>query len=186
MWYALQGEEPVRNRARRHPASAHVVRTTMPRQFGEDRMTLLEQIDIDLKQAMRERDDTTKLALRAIKTALTEAAKSGENHELDEAQIQAVIQKQAKQRRDAAAEFEKAGAHERAAEEQAELSVLERYLPQQMNEAEIEAIVRAAIAETGATSPKEMGKVMSVVMPKVAGRADGRQVNGIARRLLGT
>lgn len=147
-------------------------------------MTLLEKIDTDLKQAMRERDDTTKLALRAIKTALTEAAKSGENHELDEEQIQAVIQKQAKQRRDAAAEFEKAGAHDRAAEENAELSVLERYLPQQLDEAQIEEVVRAAIAETGATSPKELGQVMSAVMPKVAGRADGRQVNAVARRLL--
>lgn len=150
----------------------------------EQKMTLRDRIDADLKEAMRSKDETSKLVLRAVKTALTEEAKSGAEHSLDEEQVQAVIQRQAKQRRDAAAEFEKAGATERAAAERAELAVLERYLPQQLSEAEIEEIVRAAIAETGATSAKEMGKVMSTVMPKVSGRADGRQVNQVARRLL--
>jgi hypothetical protein len=147
-------------------------------------MTLLDRIDADLKEAMRKRDETRKLALRAIKTALTEESKSGTEHALDDEQVQAVIQKQAKQRRDAAAEFERAGATERAAAERAELAVLEHYLPEQLSEADIEEIVRAAIAETGATSPKELGNVMSTVMPRVSGRADGKQVNQIARRLL--
>jgi len=147
-------------------------------------MTLQERIDADLKAAMRARNDTAKLALRAVKTALTEASKSGDSQALDEAQAEAVIQKEAKRRRDAAAEYEQAGQPARAQEELAELAILEQYLPQQLSEAEIEELVRAAIAETGAESPGDMGKVMSTVMPRVAGRADGKQVNQVARRLL--
>lgn len=147
---------------------------------------MLDQIDADLKQAMREKDEVTKLTLRSVKTALTEASKAEDALELDEDGVLAVIQREAKRRRDAAAEFEKAGRADLAANEQAELAVLERYLPQQMSAGEIEAVVAAAIAETGAASPRDMGVVMSAVMPQVAGRADGRVVNQIVRRLLST
>lgn len=148
-------------------------------------MTLQEQIDRDLKDAMRAQNSVAKLALRAVKAALTEAAKSGsEAVVLDDDQVQEVIQRQAKRRREAAAEFEKAEQPDRAAEELAELAVLEVYLPQQLTEEEITEIVKAVISETGASSMKEMGQVMSAAMAKTGGRADGKAVNQIARTLL--
>ncbi|MEZ4659917.1 MAG: GatB/YqeY domain-containing protein [Caldilineaceae bacterium] len=147
-------------------------------------MTLEQQIDADLKRAMLDRDNTAKLALRSVKTALTEARKSGAAHQLDDAETLSVIQKEAKRRRDAAAEYERLAQPERVAEEMAELTVLERYLPQQLTEAQIEEIVRQVIAEVGAESPREMGKVMSAAMPKVAGVADGKAVSKVAQRLL--
>ena len=147
-------------------------------------MLLAEQIDRDLKQAMRDRDEVAKIALRSVKTALTEAAKAGEAHTQGEDEVLAVIQKQAKQRRDAAAEFARVGADDRAADERAELAVLERYLPRQLDEDEIEAIVRTVIDETGASSMQDMGKVMSGAMAQVKGTADGKAVNQIVRRLL--
>lgn len=148
-------------------------------------MTLQEQIDSDLKDAMRAQNSVAKLALRAVKAALTEAAKSGsEAVILDDNQVQEVIQRQAKRRREAAAEFEKAEQPDRAAEELAELAVLEVYLPQQLTEEEITEIVKAVISETGASSMKEMGQVMSAAMAKTGGRADGKAVNQVARTLL--
>ncbi|MDI9549051.1 MAG: GatB/YqeY domain-containing protein [Chloroflexota bacterium] len=150
----------------------------------EAQLSLAEQIDRDLKQAMRERDDVAKLTLRSVKTALTEAAKSGQQHALSEEDVLAVIQREAKQRRETAQEYERLGAQEQAANELAELAVLEHYLPQQLTAAEIEEIVRNVIAETGASSPREMGRVMSAAMERLKGVADGKVVNQIARRLL--
>jgi uncharacterized protein YqeY len=147
-------------------------------------MSLYERIDADLKQAMRDRDEVTKLTLRSVKTALTEASKAGTDHALGEEQVMAALQKEAKRRRDAAAEYERVGQPDRAAQENAELAVLQRYLPQQLGEEEIEAIARVAIAETGATSPRDMGKVMPVVMQRTAGTADGKAVSQVVRRLL--
>ena len=145
---------------------------------------LVARIDDDLKQAMRNRDETAKLTLRSIKTALTEVAKASEDHTLTEDKVRTVLQREAKRRREAAAEYEKAGYPDRAGQELAELAVVERYLPQQMGEAQIEELVRAAIAETGATSARELGKVMSAAMARAAGQADGKAVNAAARRLL--
>jgi hypothetical protein len=115
---------------------------------------------------------------------LTEASKAGADHTLSEAQVLAAIQKEAKRRRDAAAEYERLGVPERAAQERAELAVIERFLPRQLTEAEIEAIVRKVIAETGATSIRDLGRVMPPALAKVAGMADGKVVNQIARQLL--
>src|SRR5688572_13359893 len=89
--------------------------------------SLQERIDADLRQAMRDQDDVTKLVLRAVKTALTEAAKAGAEHELTDAQVMSVIQREAKRRREAAGEYERLGAGAQAAQERAELAVLERY-----------------------------------------------------------
>ncbi len=149
-------------------------------------MTLQEQINSDLRDAMRAQDNVAKLALRAVKASLTEAAKSGAEavDVLSDEQVQEVIQRQAKRRREAAGEYEKAGKPERAAEELAELKVLEVYLPQQLTEEDITEIVRGVIAETGASSMKEMGQVMSAAMAKTGGRADGKAVNQIVRSLL--
>ncbi len=149
--------------------------------MDKQEVSLTEQIDNDLRQAMRDKDDTAKIALRSVKTSLTEANKAGEQHEQTLDEVLAVIQREAKQRRDAAAEYERLGADDRAASERAELAVLERYLPRQLSESEIEGIVREAIAETGARSSQDMGRVMSVVMPKVKGVADGKLVNQIVR-----
>ena len=150
---------------------------------GEDLPT---RIDADLKQAMRDRDEVTKLTLRSVKTALTEARTSGVQHELNEDEVLAVVQKEAKRRRDAAAEYERLGDANRAAAELVELAVLERYLPRQMSEAEVETIARRVIAEVGATSPKQMGAVMAAMMPEVKGLADGKLVSQVVRRLLGS
>lgn len=150
---------------------------------GEDLPT---RIDADLKQAMRDRDEVTKLTLRSVKTALTEARTSGAQHELTEDEVLAVVQKEAKRRRDAAAEYERLGDPNRAAAELVELAVLERYLPRQMSEAEVETIARRVIAEVGATSPKQMGAVMAAMMPEVKGQADGKLVSQVVRRLLGS
>jgi uncharacterized protein YqeY len=147
---------------------------------------LLLQIDSDLKQAMRDRDEVTKLTLRSVKTALTEARTSGAEHVLSEAEVLAVVQKEAKRRRDAAAEFQRVGDQPRADAELAEMRVLEKYLPRQMDEAEIEVVAQRVIAELGATSQKQMGAVMSATMAEVGGKADGKLVNQVVRRLLGS
>ncbi len=146
---------------------------------------LVMQIDADLRDAMRNRDETGKLTLRSVKTALTEAAKAGENHTLNHETVLAVLQREAKRRREAAAEYQKVGEQSRAAQELAELAVLQRYLPQQMNEAEIEALARAAIAATGATSMRDMGKVMSAALAQADGKADGKLLSSTVKRLLG-
>lgn len=145
---------------------------------------LLAQIDADLKQAMRDRNETTKLALRSLKTALTEAQKSGESHVLSNEEILRTIAKSAKQRRDSIAEYLKANRPELAQAEEAELAVLERYLPRQLNEVEIEIIVRGVIDETGATSVHDLNRVMPLAMQRTRGQAEGRIVNQVVRRLL--
>ena len=108
--------------------------------------TLSQRIDEDLKQAMRAKDDVAKLTLRSVKTALTEAGKAGaESHAVDDEAALAVIMKEAKRRRDAMAEYEKAARTDLVASEAAELAILERYLPQQLSEAEIQAIAQEVI-----------------------------------------
>ncbi|MCC6455290.1 MAG: GatB/YqeY domain-containing protein [Caldilineaceae bacterium] len=153
--------------------------------MSADQTELGARIDADLKQAMRSQDTIAKLALRAVKTALTEATKSGANHDLTEEQVMAVIQREAKRRREAAAEYDKVGATAPAEQERAELAVLERYLPRQLSEAEVEALARTVIAEVGATSPRDLNKVMPVMMARVAGVSDGKVVSQVVRRLLG-
>lgn len=147
--------------------------------------SLAERITRDLQQAMRDRDDVAKITLRSAKTALTEAARTGQQHELSEEEAMSVIQREAKRRREAAHEYERVGAQERAASELAELAVLERYLPRQLGTAEIENIARTVIAETGASSPRDIGRVMPAAMERVKGAADGKVVSQIVRRLLG-
>jgi uncharacterized protein YqeY len=147
-------------------------------------MNLVERIDADLKQAMREKDETGKLTLRAAKTALVEARTATDNQPLTEEAAISVLQKLAKRRRDTALEFEKLGSMERAQAELAEVAILERYLPRQLDEVEVEAIVRAVVAQKGVASVRDMGAVMGPVMEQVAGRADGKVVSQIVRRIL--
>ena len=152
--------------------------------MSEANSTLIQRIDDDLKQAMRDKNEVAKLTLRSVKTALTEARTSGTEHALTEGEVLAVLQKEAKRRRDAAAEYERVGDPQRAAAELAEMAVLDKYLPRQMDEAEIEVVARRAIAHVGATSPKQMGAVMSAIMAEVGAKADGKLVNQVVRRLL--
>lgn len=146
--------------------------------------TLVERVDADLKQAMRDRDEVAKLALRAVKTALTLARTENNNHPLSDAEAIPVLQKLGKRRRDTAAEYEKMGAADRAQAELADLAIIERYLPRALSEAEVEEIARAVITQKGVTSVREMGAVMGDVMAQVAGRADGKVVSQVVRRLL--
>ena len=148
--------------------------------------TLLDRVNDDLKEAMRRKDETAKLALRSVKSAFLEAQKSGNFTEaLTDAELVQVIGKTAKQRRDTIVEYQRVGRPDLAAVEAAELTVIERYLPQQLSAAQLEEIVRAVIAETGAQSMRDMNKVMPVAMQRVAGQADGRAINQIVRQLLG-
>jgi uncharacterized protein len=152
-------------------------------------MSLLEQLDRDLKAAMLARDEDRKRTLRSIKTAATNAliekrTAEGMAAALSDEEVLKVIARQANQRRDSIAEFSKAGRLELVAQEQAELAILEGYLPKQLEQDEVEAVVRQVIAETGASSAKDMGLVMRASMARLQGLADGKLVNQIARELL--
>ena len=149
-------------------------------------MTLQQAINDDLKQAMLNKDEVAKLTLRDVKSGLLLMLKDGthEGTTLEDEQVVTVIQRLAKRRREAAFEYEKAGQPDRVQAEMDELKILEKYLPQQISEADLTAIVQSVIAETGASSAREMGKVMPAVMAKVAGQADGKLVNQIVRSLL--
>lgn len=142
-------------------------------------MTLQQQIDADLKEAMRAKETTRLSVLRMLKSALMYAAiekGSGEDGLADAESVQ-VIRKQAKQRQDSIESFEKGGRAELAAKEKEELVILNGYLPQQIAPDELSKIVRDTIAEVGATSKAQMGAVMKAVQPKVAGRADGKTLS---------
>lgn len=147
---------------------------------------LLLRIDEDLRQAMRAQDNIAKLTLRSVKTAVTEATKTGSgDHTISDEQVMAVVQREAKRRREAAAEYDKLNATALAEQERAELAILERYMPRQLSEDEIEALARQVIATTGATSVRDLNKVMPLMMGRVAGVADGKAVSQVVRRLLG-
>jgi len=154
--------------------------------MSAEQPALAVRIDTDLKQAMRAQDNIAKLTLRSVKAALTEASKSGnEQHSLTDDQVMAVVQREAKRRREAAGEYDKVGATVQADQERAELAILENYLPRQMSEAEVEALARTVIAETGATTVRDLNKVMPVMVSRVAGSADGKMISQVVRRLLG-
>ncbi|MDB6146920.1 MAG: Transamidase GatB domain protein [Spartobacteria bacterium] len=142
-------------------------------------MTLNERVDSDLKEAMRAKDTTKLNVLRMLKSALKYSAieKSGADSELNEAEAIQIIRKQVKQRNDSIESFEKGGRPELVEKEKAELSILNTYLPQGMSADELSEIVRATIAEVGATSKAQMGAVMKTLQSKVAGRADGKTLS---------
>ena len=150
-------------------------------------MELSQQIDQDLKEAMRAKNATRLSVLRMLKAALMNAAieKSGADAKLNDADAVQVIRKQAKQRQDSIESFEKGGRAELAAKEKEELSILQSYLPQAMSADDLAKMVREAIAEVGATSKAQMGAVMKAVQPKAAGRADGKTLSAEVQRQLG-
>jgi uncharacterized protein YqeY len=144
-------------------------------------MSLLAQIRDDTATAMRSGDRTRVGALRMISAELQRAIKDAGEGAADEA---AVLQRERKRRLEAAEAYREAGREELAASEEREAEIIEGYLPDQLSDEDLRAIVGDAVAESGATSPKEMGRVMSLVMPRVQGRADGRRVSAIAREQL--
>ncbi len=148
-------------------------------------MTLMERISQDLTAAMRAREAQRLAALRMAKAALMNREVE-KGRALDESEEQQVVVSLIKQRRDSIEQFRQGGRQDLADKEAAEIITLEVYLPPPVDPAEIERAVSEAIAEAGATSPKDLGKVMKAVMPKLAGRAvDGRTINELVRRKLG-
>lgn len=147
-------------------------------------MTLIEKITAELKASMLAKDADRTGALRMLKSAIGYVQIEKKIEPLPDAETLAVIQKEAKKRRDAIAEYERGGRAELAAKEAAELKVLEEFLPKQLSAEELEALVKAAIAEVGATSKKDMGTVMKAAQAKAAGRADGKTLSGVVNRLL--
>ncbi len=148
-------------------------------------MTLMERISQDLTAAMRAREAQRLAALRMAKAALMNREVE-KGRALDESEGQQVVVSLIKQRRDSIEQFRQGGRQDLADKEAAEIITLEVYLPAPVDPAEIERAVSEAIAEAGATSPKDLGKVMKAVMQKLAGRAvDGRTINELVRRKLG-
>lgn len=146
-------------------------------------MSLKGQLTADLKEALHARDDRRRDVLRMTLSALHNAEISA-GGELEDDGVLAVVAKEAKQRRESIEEFGKAGRQDLAEKEQAELAVLTPYLPEQLSRDEIMDIAREVIQETGASDMKDMGKVMSAIMGRLRGRADGREVNAVVRELL--
>ena len=148
-------------------------------------MPLAEKVNADIATAMKAKDPARLSALRMLKAAIMNKGVE-KGHDLDDAEIVQVVTSLVKQRRDSIDQFAKAGRTDLVDKETAEITVLEDYLPPAASPEEIDAAVAAAIAETGAASPKDMGKVMKAVMPKLAGKhADGRTINDVVRRKLG-
>ncbi|HCM85886.1 MULTISPECIES: GatB/YqeY domain-containing protein [Enterococcus] len=146
-------------------------------------MSLLTTLNEDMKQAMRAKDKETLQVIRMLKASIqNEQIKKGQD--LNDEEELTVLSREMKQRRDSLTEFEKADRTDLAEKVKKEIVIVENYLPPQLSEEEIRAIVQEAVTNTGATSPKEFGKVMGAVMPKVKGKADGNQVNAIVKELL--
>ena len=148
-------------------------------------MSLKEKLTADMKEAMKAREEGRQRlgVIRMVRGAIRQQEIDGQKERDDDA-VLAVISKEVKQRRDSIEEFKKGGREDLVAQNEAEIAVLMAYLPQQMAEDEIRKLVQDSITATGASSPKEMGKVMKELMPKVNGRADGKRVNQIVRELL--
>jgi uncharacterized protein YqeY len=142
-------------------------------------MSVLEQAQADVRTAMKARDRERAGALRMIVDVLQQDAKLGKGDEV------AVLQRERKKRVEAAEAYEDAGRTEQAAAERFEAGLIDSYLPQQLSDEELMALVDSALAETGATERRQMGQVMSALMPKLGGRADGKRVSAAVRERLG-
>jgi uncharacterized protein YqeY len=145
-----------------------------------------QELKEELKQSMLARDSEKTSALRMVISALGyyEIEKGGAGYEATDEDVEAVLQKQVKQRRDSIEQFQAGGRDDLVAKESKELAMLEKYLPAQMSEEEVSKLVDEAVAQTGATSASDMGKVMGALMPKVKGKADGGLVSKLVREKL--
>jgi uncharacterized protein YqeY len=147
--------------------------------------TLKDQLHADLTDAMRARDAVRSGTLRMALTAITEGEVSGtEHHDLTDDDVLKVVTKEAKKRREASAAYRDAGRPELADKEDAELAILEAYLPQQLSDEELTTIVRDAVAASGATGMPQMGLAMKAAQQAVAGRAEGGRVAAIVKQVL--
>ena len=148
-------------------------------------MSLKEKLQNDLTDAMRYRDELRSSTIRMVLTAIKNEEVSGkEARELSDSEIITVLSREAKKRREAAEAFEQAGANDRATTEKAEGGVIAEYLPKQLSESEIKDLIAAAIKESGATTPAQMGLVMKALQPKIAGKADGGTVSALVKAAL--
>ena len=146
-------------------------------------MSLKEKLQEDLKSSMKNKDTVKKSVVTLIRAAIKQHEVDNRVELADDAIID-IISKQLKQRKDSLAEFVKANRDDLVEETKSEIQVLEGYLPQQLSEEELEKIVIETIAEVGATSMKDMGKIMADIKPKTAGRADGRKINELVKKNL--
>jgi len=146
-------------------------------------MSLKNQIEEALKEAIRNQNEVAKNALRGLLTALKNKEKDLKRAPND-TEIMQIISSQIKQRKESIDQFKSGGREDLAEKEAQEIAVLEKFLPKQLSQEELEAIIAECIQETGATTVKDMGKVMKAVMPKVAGRADGKLVNELVKAKL--
>ncbi len=146
-------------------------------------MNLKTRLQEDLKEALRARDERRKAVIRMALAAI-QLAEADQGGELDEAGIIGVLQKEVRRRQETVEELRGTDRVDRLAEEEAELAILESYLPRMLTREEIAAEAQAVIKEVGASGPKDMGAVMKALMPRMKGRADGRVVNEVVRELL--
>ena len=147
-------------------------------------MALKEQLAQDLKSSMKNRETIRKNTVQMIRTAILQIEKD-KKVTLGDEDILDVIAKQLKQRKDVLPEYEKSGREDLISQLKEEMDVLMGYLPKQLTDEELRPIVEAAVKETGASSMRDMGKVMAAVMPQIKGRADGKAVNAIVKDLIG-
>ena len=147
-------------------------------------MTLQERLAQEIKSAMLAKDADKLSTLRLLKSVIGYLLVERKTETLSDADFVGVVQTEVKKRRDAIEQFEKGGRPELAAKEKKEIPVLEAFLPQAMSPEELEQLIKATIAETGATSKKDMGPVIKAVQAKAAGRADGKSISGIVGKLL--
>ena len=146
-------------------------------------MSLKQRLTDDMKAAMKGGDKASLGVIRLVNAAIKQR-EVDERIELDDAQVLAVLEKMVKQRKDSVTQYEAAAREDLAAVERAEIEVIQRYLPEKLGEAEVQAAIDAAIAETGAAGPADMGKVMGVLKPRLAGQADMGQVSALLKKSL--
>ena len=167
--------------AENYAANLRFVERTLKTHFT---MALEQQIQKDIMEAMKAHDESRLNATRGIKSEILLAKTSGAEHELSDADVLKIIQKLVKQRKESAELYTQGNRPELAEKELAELKVMEAYLPKALSEDEVRNILKEVVAEVGATSPKDMGKVMGAATKKLAGQADGRLISTIVKELL--
>jgi uncharacterized protein YqeY len=147
-------------------------------------MSIKEQLKSDLKDAMRAKDILKRDSIRAINTMIKQI-EVDQRVDLDDAEVIKLIQKGIKQRQEAIVQFQEASRDDLVEKEQAQIDIFSLYLPKQLNDEELESIVKGIIEETGATSMKDMGKIMQPAKEKIGGGADGKRINAMVKKILG-
>jgi len=147
-------------------------------------MSLTNQLNADMKDAMRSKDKETLNVIRMVKASLQNESIKLSKNELSEDEELTILSRELKQRKDSLQEFSSAGRDDLVEKINNEIAILEKYMPEQLSDDELQSIVQKTIQDTGATSIKDMGKVMGALMPKVKGKADGSRVNHLVKELL--